>query len=86
MDKRQINIRRFETQSDNSYNEIETAPFFESKSRINICHPKVIMSYCTKIEMSYFKHAIILPEGGYYGRKGHDSNEYKGVKKGASNT
>jgi len=45
------------------------------------------MSYLAKVEMSYFKSAIMpYLEGGHYGRKGHYHNDSSGVKKAAHNT
>ena len=40
----------------------------------------MIMSYYTKIKMSYYKHAIIALTGGYYGRKGYYHNEQEGIQ------
>ena len=51
------------------------------------CNTQMIMSYLGHIEMSAFKEAII-PDliGGYYGRKGHNHGEPKGIKASACNS
>ena len=49
------------------------------------CHPDMIMSHYTDLEMSHSKHGIIpLVKGGYYGRKGHYHNEQEGIHKNTS--
>ncbi|MDO9529927.1 MAG: hypothetical protein Q7J27_12340, partial [Syntrophales bacterium] len=56
-------------------------PFLLLKNNQILCNTKMIMSYLAKIEMSAFKEAIIPDlRGGYYGRKGHNHGESKGIK------
>jgi hypothetical protein len=47
----------------------------------SFCHPKMVMSYLAKIEMSAFGGSIMLYyEGGHYGRRGHYHGAAKGIK------
>ena len=49
----------------------------------NICAPKMIMSYSTKVEMSYSKLQYPDVIGGYCDGQGHDNNEQERDKKTA---